>query len=159
VFCFKSSRVSSLGESSLDLGSDSGLPLGAIELSVPDVLPLLGVLDNNGFVTLLADNLSGGLGFGNLGSDGALPDFSMSLLVEGLESGSLSGGKAFGPLAELSLEPLLVILLEDVHVLLDVASHDVLSVLLGIVRSGSSFGSFFLGLLASLGGCSNSGLR
>jgi len=63
-----------------------------------------------------------------------LSDFSVSLLVKVLDALSLVGFETFGPLGELSLERSSIILLELIVVVLDMSTHDVISVYLSIVH-------------------------
>lgn len=103
----------------------------------------------------LGDLLSdGGVLSLDLGLSGALSDFLVDLLVEGFHVGDLGGVEVLGPSAELLLELGGVVLLELVHVGLDVETEDVLSVFLGVV---SALGLAFLDDLASLS-CGNGSL-
>lgn len=118
----------------LDLGNNALLSLGVGELEVSLPILALGVgLDEN--TLSLGDLLADGGGLLDLSTLGSLSDLSVCLLVEGLEGGSLCLGKSELPLAELLLESVLVLLLEDVHVGLDVGTEDVVSVLLGVVSA------------------------
>ena len=65
--------------------------------------------------------------------DGVLPDLNMCVFVEFLDRLSLGGGQAFIPLGELFFEVLLVLGLQSLHVLIDVAAEDPLSVFGGVV--------------------------
>ena len=117
----------------LDLGGNSCLslkvgkfvlskPLGSLEVGLDeDSLCLCDLLSNSGL-------LSSGLGV-----LGVLSNFSVCFLVKSLKSGNLSLGECGFPSVELFLESVLVLLLEDVHVGLDVSTEDVISVLLGII--------------------------
>lgn len=118
----------------LDLDHNALLSLGVGELEVSLPLLALGVgLDEN--TLSLGDLLADGGGLLDLSTLGSLSDLSVCLLVEGLKSGSLGLGESELPLAELFLESVLVLLLEDVHVGLDVSTEDVVSVLLGVVSA------------------------
>jgi hypothetical protein len=97
---------------------------------------------------LLGDDLSAGGSL--LGSDwslGVLSDLGVDLLVEGLEVGGLALGHGSFPALELLGVFIFVGLLEEFHVVLDVDSVDVVSVLLGVVD---------VGLGGLLGGCFSS---
>ena len=132
----KRRRFSLLGNSLLDLGLDSSLSFGVGESEVSDPLLALGVLLDESTLSL-GDLLADRFLLGSLCSSGALSDFSVNLLVEGLEVGSLSLREGFFPLGELSLEGVLVLLLQSVEVALDVSTEDVVSVLLGVVGASS----------------------
>ena len=135
----------------LDLGDDSALSLLVGELEVSDPLLALGVLLNEDALSL-GDLLADGGLLVELCSLGGLSDLSVDLLVEGLEGGNLSLGQSSFPAGELLLEPVLVLLLEEIEVGLDVGTEDVVSVLLGVVRAG---GLALLndGLASLSGGC------
>jgi len=70
---------------------------------------------------------------GFLDEDGVLPDLNMCVFVELLDRLSLGGGQAFIPLGELFFEVLLVLGLQSLHVLIDVAAEDSFSVFGGVV--------------------------
>lgn len=130
-----------LGDSVLDLDSNSFLSLLSGESSGNGPFSVLGVLLD---VTLVvsADGLSDSGSFlYSLDSFGVLSDVSVQLLVECFEGADLSLGEVGVPLAELGLESVLVFLLQVVHVTLNVETIDVISVFLGIV-STSSFAFF-----------------
>ena len=65
---------------------------------------------------------------------GVLADFGVNLLVKFFHGLDLSTGKSLLPERELPLEGIGVLLLQQVVVLLDVTTEDVLSVDLGIVN-------------------------
>ena len=128
-------ELSLLCDGLLDLGSNSCLSLGVGELELSEPFGTLGVREDSGSV-LLGDDLSLGSLLCLLGSLGVLSDLSMNLLVEGLEGGSLGLGEEGVPSLELLGVFIFVVLLEEIHVVLNVSSEDVISVLLGVVRDG-----------------------
>lgn len=138
-----------LGNSLLELSGNSSLSLGVGESVLSEPLLVLGVLLNELTGSLL-DLLSDGCLLVDLDSVGVLSDLSVNLLVESLGVGDLCLGEACLPLGELLLEEILVLLLEEVHVGLDVVAQDVVSVLLGVV--GAVGLALFDDLLASLSG-------
>jgi hypothetical protein len=101
---------------------------------VSEPLGFLGVGEDDRALCL-GDLGAGDLSLGRLRADGGLADLGVDLLVEGLEGGNLRLGEGGVPLAELLLVAVLVLLLEAVHVALDVSTEDVVSVLLGVVRA------------------------
>ena len=140
-----------LGNSLLELSGNSSLSLGVGDSVLSEPLLVLRVLLDELTGSLL-DLLSNGCLLLNLNSVGVLSDLGVNLLVEGLDVGSLCLGEGSLPLGELLLEEILVLLLEEIHVGLDVVTEDVVSVLLGVV--GAVGLALLDDLLASLsGGC------
>lgn len=130
------SRYSLLLSSLGDLSDNSCLSLGVVELVVSLPLLALGVLLDEDALSL-SDLLADGGLLLSLCSLGGLSDLGVDLLVEGLEGSNLSLGQGGVPVVELFLEPVLVLLLEEVEVCLDVGTEDVVSVLLGVVSAAS----------------------
>ena len=138
-----------LGNSLLNLSSNSSLSLLVGKSVLSEPLLVLGVL---------LDELTGSLS--DLLSDWSLPlnhhsirvlsDLSVNLLVESLNVGDLCLGEGSLPLGELLLEEILVLLLEEIHIGLDMVAENVVSVLLSVV--GSVGLALLNGLLASLSG-------
>ena len=121
---------SSLAEESLDLldlGGNESLLLGVGGLPAAEPLLALRVLEDQ--VGGLADNLTDGLVLAD-GTDavGVGADGGVSLLPELHHVLGLGGLEALLPLAELSLEPVGIGLLELVVVVLHVLAHDVVLV-------------------------------
>ena len=138
-----------LGNSLLELSGNSSLSLGVGDSVLSEPLLVLRVLLDELTGSLL-DLLSNRCLLLNLNSVGVLSDLGVNLLVEGLDVGSLCLGEGSLPLGELLLEEILVLLLEEIHVGLDVVTEDVVSVLLGVV--GAVGLALLDDLLASLSG-------
>ena len=138
-----------LGNSLLELSSNSSLSLFVRESGLLEPLLLvLALMDD--LASLLLDSIIDVDLLLALNSVGILSDFSVNLLVESLSGGDLCLGEVGLPLGELLLEEILVLLLEEVHVGLNVVAENVVSVLLGVV--GAAGLALFDDLLASLTG-------
>lgn len=138
-----------LGNSLGDLSGNSSLSLLVGDSVLSEPLLVLGVLLDERTGSLL-DLLSDWCLLLDLHSIGVLSDFSVNLLVESLNVGSLCLGEGGLPVGELLLEEILVLLLEEIHVGLDVGTENVVSVLLGVV--GAAGLALFDDSLASLSG-------
>lgn len=129
-----------------EFGSRSLSSGGGSESLVSDPLSSLGILLDKswGFLESLSGWLGVTLGLNSVwvGNDG-----SVNLFVKILAGLDLGGGEGLGPVGELSLEFLGIVLLEGLHVFSNVGTEDSCSVCLGIEFSGNSL---FTGRFTSL---------
>jgi len=125
------------GDSIEDSLGDSCLSLLLVELEVSEPLLSLGVLEDNALVSSLGNGLSHGLVLLlDLCSGGGLSDLGVDFFIEGLKVGNLGGVEGLLPSGELGGVSLFLLLLQEVHVPLDVVAENVISVLFGNPGSG-----------------------